>query len=436
MYKPIGLFRPKILILFLLLTLTLLGCEKEKKDIINETISNHLVEANQEALNQVVSNQVTISPENPTNARNQTLLDDLTNLNQNDPNLREAAIEPENQVTLLAVGDNLVHEQVIQSGSKEDGSYNYDHLFLQLKDEFTNSDISIINQETILGGDLFPYSGYPVFNSPLEIGDAIAKAGFDVVLHATNHTMDRGEKAVFRTLEFWESYPDIVPIGINKTKEDRESIPIVTKNGIRIAMLNYTYGLNGYTLPKDKPYLVNMLTDKEQLKEDIKKAKELADFVIVFPHWGTEYVYEPDINQIYWTTLFAELEVDLVIGTHPHVVEPIEWITSKSGHKMLVYYSLGNYISYQKEAPRMLGGMAKIILSKEEGKVIIKDASITPIVTHYEKEPKFSYGVYKLSDYTLEQSLRHGVIDLQKNSDFTLDGTRALAYNILGDWME
>lgn len=336
-------------------------------------------------------------------------------------------------VSLLMVGDNLVHEQVIASGKKDDGSYNFDHLFEILKEDIEAADIAIINQETILGGDLFSYSGYPNFNTPVEMGDSIHKTGFDVVLHATNHTMDKGYKAVANTIEYWREYPDITVLGINETKEHRDTIPTVTKNGITIAMLNYTYSLNGYKLPKDKPYLVNML-DEEQVIKDIRNAKEIADFVIVFPHWGTEYVYEPDDYQKKWTSLFLTEEVDLVVGTHPHVLQPIEWITSTTGHKMLIYYSLGNYVSYQKEAPRMLGGMANITLIKEDNKVFIKDSGIIPIVTHYENRDNYHYGVYKLENYTLEQSLVHGVLELQKSSSFSFSGTIELAKNVLKDW--
>lgn len=337
------------------------------------------------------------------------------------------------EVTLLAVGDNLIHLQVIESGLKEDGTYNYDHLYSRLKSEIEAADIAVINQETILGGIEFPYTGYPVFNSPTQVGDALVKAGFDVVLHASNHTLDKGYRGVSNTFEYWSKHPQITVLGINKSQEDQDTIKIIEKNGIKIAMLNYTYGLNGFTMPKNKPFLVNML-DKSKMKEDIRMAKEQADFVIVFPHWGTEYVYEPDKKQKELAHFFAEEGVDLVIGTHPHVLEPVEWVVSDSGHRMLIYYSLGNYVSYQKEAPRMLGGMANITITKENEVTYIGEARITPIVTHYESTKDYSYEVYRLEDYTIDKAIRHGILDFQKESYFTLAGTRKLAKQILGDW--
>ncbi len=339
-----------------------------------------------------------------------------------------------NQVTLLAVGDNLIHIEVVKSGKRVDGTYNFDHLYANLVDDISAADIAVINQETILGGDNFTYSGYPNFNSPTEIGDAIVKVGFDVVLHATNHTMDKGVKAIHNTFEYWAENPEIMVLGINESQEKRDTIPIVEKNGIRIAMLNYTYGLNGYQVPNGMPYLINLL-DKKSMKTDIEKAKELADFVIVYPHWGAEYVYQPVSMQKELVEFYYDLGVDLVIGTHPHVLEPVEWIETDPGHRMLVYYSLGNFLSYQKEAPRMLGGMATVTITKDDSGTYISDAGITPIVTHYEIGPlDYNYGLFKIENYTPDQALLHGVSQIATQGEFNYDDTLALAKQVLGPW--
>lgn len=339
------------------------------------------------------------------------------------------------QINLIAVGDNLIHIEVIQSGKKPDGSYNYDHLYANIKPEISAADIAVINQETILGGADFEYTGYPAFNSPTEIGDAIVNAGFDVVLHATNHTLDKKLPGVLNTFAFWKQYPLITVLGINETKEQQEEIRIVERNGIKLAMLNYTYGLNGYRIPEDMPYLVNML-DREQMAKDIEKAEELADFTIVFPHWGTEYVYEPTKSQKELCEFFFQHGVDLVIGTHPHVLEPVEWMESED-HRMLIYYSLGNFMSYQKEAPRMLGGIATVTITKNEEEAFISDAGITPIITHFENGPSdYNYAIYKLTDYTPEMAAKHGVSDLAKNGPFVYEEIYSLAEEILGEWFK
>lgn len=338
-------------------------------------------------------------------------------------------------VKLLAVGDNLIHIQVIDSGRKADGSYNFDHLYSNVKDIISAADIAVINQETILGGKAFPYSGYPRFNSPQEIGTALVNAGFDVILQATNHTMDMDLEGVKNDMTFWkQNYPDIKVLGINESREEYEQIPIIEKNGIKIAMLNYTYGLNGRSLPKDMPYLVNML-DKKKMASDIKKAEELADFTIVFPHWGVEYSYEPSKAQKELVDFFYDLGVDLVIGTHPHVLQPVEWVNKNDEHRMLVYYSLGNFISYQREAPRMLGGIAEVTISKDESGTYISSAGITPIVTHYENhKADYNYAIYRLDDYSESLAKLHGVSELARLGPITYKGTLDLARQILGSW--
>ena len=338
------------------------------------------------------------------------------------------------EVTLLAVGDNLIHIEVVLSGKQTDGSYNFDHLYANVKDEISKADIAIVNQETILGGDDFPYSGYPDFNSPYEIGDALVNAGFDVVLHATNHTMDMGLAAVQNTFSYWSGYPGVKVLGINETEAARKEIPVIEKNGIKIAMLNYTYSLNGYHLPEEMPYLVNLL-DKEEMEKDILLAGELADFVIIFPHWGSEYVYEVSGMQEDLTDFFYELGVDLVIGTHPHVLEPVEWIGDPADHPMLVFYSLGNFMSYQKEAPRMLGGIVSVTIKKDSSGTYISDAGISPIVTHFENGPAdYNYGIYHLTEYNSGLADVHGVSDIARQGEFTYEDTYSLAKDVLGNW--
>ena len=345
------------------------------------------------------------------------------------------------QVTLLAVGDDLVHGSTLNGGLQEDGTYDFNGFYRHLTEEISAADIAIINQETILGGSEFAYSGYPTFNTPDAMGHAIVNAGFDVVLHATNHTMDKGAKGVENCLNFWETtYPEITVLGIYDSVEAQNTIPVVEKNGMRIAMLNYTYGLNGIKIPEGKEHLVTLLAwnNRDYIRSQIRQAKELSDFVIVFPHWGTEYVYEPDKNQAAWTTIFAEEGVDLVIGTHPHVLEPVEWVERPDGGKMLVFYSLGNFISGQIEAPRLLGGMAEVTLTETpEGTIEITECSVIPVVTHYsEQVGDGTYSTYRLSEYTEELLQTHGIHKRAEYTVFTLEDTWALARKILGDYLK
>ncbi len=334
-------------------------------------------------------------------------------------------------IDITMIGDMLLHDAVSQSGLMSDGTYNYDHFFAHVKDDIQKADIAIVNEEVILGGLELGISGYPCFNAVYEVGDALVKAGFNVVLQATNHTIDKGATGVDNCINFWKTnYPNIGVLGINQTAEDVNNIYVYEQGDIKVAILNYTYGTNGIALPTGREYIVNLL-DEERIKSDLKKANEIADFVIVCPHWGAEYTYEPVDDQRYWTTIFADNGADLVIGAHPHVIEPVEWVTGVNGNKMLVYYSLGNFISAQDRAPRMLGAMANVTIeNKENGEVFIKDYGVTPLVTHR----IFGSGAtttYKLSDYT-DALVSQNTI-LSHDSSFSIPWMKSVCREVFGD---
>lgn len=349
--------------------------------------------------------------------------------------LEEKELDRQSIVTLLAVGDNLLHQKVIDSGKLEDGKYNFDHLFDRLTEDFKAADIAVINQETIFGTKKMGYSGYPRFCSPTAVGHAIMKAGFDIVLHANNHTMDKGVEGILTTLSYWDRYQKITPIGIHSTKEGADQITYVKKNGITFAFFNYSYGLNENSLLASKSYLVNII-DQSRLKAQLKEARKKADFIVVFPHWGSEYVYEANKYQKEYAKFFNEQGVGLIIGTHPHVLQPIEWIEGENGNKTLVYYSLGNYISSMDYTDRMLGGIANVTIVKENNKTYIKKASITPIVTHYERGGDYNFSVYKLSDYTQKLASKHYILKGKWGKDFSLKALKRLANDIVGDFIE
>ena len=189
------------------------------------------------------------------------------------------------EISLVAVGDMLLHGGIHNSSLQPDGSYDYTHVFEHTIDKISAADIAVANQEVILGGVEIGVSSYPSFNSPQEFGTALVNTGFDVVLHASNHTMDKDSVAILNTINFWKNtHPQITYLGIHDSAEDQNTIKIVEKDGIKIAMLNYTYGLNGIPLPESKPYVVDLL-DEAKIKKDLEQAKELADFIIVYPHW-------------------------------------------------------------------------------------------------------------------------------------------------------
>lgn len=309
--------------------------------------------------------------------------------------------EQDAKVTIVAVGDNLIHNTLISAGEQEDGTLDYTSLYANIKPDIEKADIAIIDQETILGGSEFEYTGYPIFNSPWEIGDAAIDAGFDIFNCATNHTLDKGWAGIENEIEYFSTKEGVVRLGVNANEQEYNQITYYEKNGITFSLLNYTYGTNGIPLPEDKPWCVNML-DKDKVTADIKEARANSDVVMVFPHWGTENSHDVSDYQREYTQLFYDLGVDIVIGCHPHVLQPVEWITSEdSDHKMLVYYSLGNFISHQIELDQLCGGIAQLTVERKDGKISITTAKLVPIVCHYTRgdDGKFDFNVYKLGDY-------------------------------------
>ena len=364
---------------------------------------------------------------------------------ENAPEVLAEVREPDT-VTVVMVGDILLHMPIEKACRDENGVYNFDPIFANMKDEISAADIAIVNQEVIIGGEELGISGYPCFNAPYPIGDALVNAGFDVVLHATNHALDKGKTGLMNTINFWKTnYPDITVVGINETEEDKTRVDIIEKNGIKIAILNYTYGTNGIPMPSGMPYAVDLL-EEEKVRQDLAFAEENADFTIVCPHWGTEYVLGTDNMQQKWTEIFREGGADLVMGAHPHVIEPIEFLEDETeGHSnnhgggdMLVYYSLGNFVSWtSSEGPgitkRMVGGMADVTIEKEpEGEAVISDHSVEALVAHLSRQHN-GVSVYRLTSYTEEQAATNA-IDIQDNS-FSREQCVDICHEVWGmDW--
>lgn len=342
---------------------------------------------------------------------------------------------PKPEINLVMVGDMLMHERVVASGLQEDGSYNFDHLFLHVQEQIESADLALVNQETILGGTELGLSGYPCFNSPYELGVAEVEAGFDVILHGTNHTLDKGKRGVLNCINFWEeTYPEIAWLGMNDSQEMQdENIYVYEQNGIKIAILNYTYGTNGISTPADMPFLVNYM-EEEKVIADIQKAEEIADFTVVCPHWGNEYYLGVASSQEKWTDIFLEQGVDLVIGTHPHVIEPVEWVFNEEGHEMLVYYSLGNFVNGTSGTGagvmnRCVGALADVTIGFDEnGEVAILEYEAIPLVCHIAQGEE--YTVWYLEDYTEELALENLI--RSQDSSFSLENCKALVEQVWG----
>lgn len=331
---------------------------------------------------------------------------------ETEPRNAQQTVEPDKapqavkSAEMMVLGDNLMHMPVVNDGKQSDGSYNLSHIYVNFKEDIENADIAVIGQETVLGGEELSLSGYPLFNSPYGVGNTLASLGFDVVLHASNHIMDRNIKGIENTLNFWKSYPSVTVLGINESPKEYDTVKIIERNGLTFALLNYTYGTNGIPLPEGKEYMVDLI-DRDKIKKDIKSVRDKVDFVVVFPHWGTEYSLTASSEQESLAEFMTSLGADAIIGSHPHVIEPVTEIESENKNRAVVYYSLGNFVSRQKEVKNLLGGEANLVFTKNGNKKSVK-ASFTPIVTQYDYNSR-NFCVYKLKDYNDTLAAAHGI---------------------------
>ena len=328
------------------------------------------------------------------------------------------------EISIIMVGDMLMHTPVEESAKQEDGSYSYDALFANTVDEIQAADLAIVNQEVIIAGEKYGISGYPAFNAPFELGHDLIEAGFDVICHGTNHALDQGKKGLKSCLSFWEeNYPDVPVLGIHGSQTEQDEIYVYEQDGVKIAVLNFTYGTNGIALPSDMPYAVDLL-EEEKVIEALNKAEELADFTVVCPHWGNEYELGVVQSQKNWTEIFLKNGVDLVIGTHPHVIEPVEMmVDEETGQSMLVYYSIGNFCNWTSSsgtgiANRMVGGMAQVTIGLDEiGEAFIMEYGVEPVVCHL-SEGINGVSVFFLNEYTEDLAAQNEIISQDANFSY------------------
>lgn len=252
-------------------------------------------------------------------------------------------------VTIFFVGDLMCHSPQFQFAQISKDSFDFKPVFCEVKKYFTEADLTIGNLETTISGKESRYSGYPLFNSPNEYLEALKDAGFDILLTANNHSLDRGKKGVLRTIELIKKN-GMESIGSYHSQQDRDSIRVFNIKEIKIAILSYTYGLNGNYIAKNEKFLVNVI-DTTFLKQDILDARNKnADVVLIYFHFGDEYQCKPNSFQKGIVKQAIDYGADIIIGSHPHVIQPVEYFNSNKNKigKGLIAYSLGNFISNQR----------------------------------------------------------------------------------------
>lgn len=361
------------------------------------------------------------------------------------------------EVKLLVSGDNLIHQGILEEGQRKGG---FEFLYEHIAPELQKADIAVLGQETIFVKPFSGYSGYPLFRTPVYVGEAALNAGFDAAACATNHALDAGAEGINATAEFYESRgvpylgirpspsrmqataPGAVPGASDSScasrpeeKKAADGLPchLFDRNGVRIAVFNYTYGTNVGDKELPWPGAVHVLTDRETVLRELSEGRSAADAVIVLVHWGTEYSPSPDAFQRKWAEVFLEGGADAVVGSHPHVLQPVETLTAPDGRQVPVYWSLGNLVSRQDQPERIVGGLAEFTVRRvpcgassssafasapaASGPAVsdpaasgparrcqIADRRLVPVVTHQTEDHTT---VYLLDEYTEALAAEH-----------------------------
>ena len=337
---------------------------------------------------------------------------------------------PETRLSFLGCGDNIVYYGNVREAAITPGprTYNFAPTYSFVADRIAAADISFINQETLMCGDGFDFSYYPMFNGPQDMGYDLVDLGFDIVGMANNHMLDQGGAGLEACIKFWKSQP-VLEIG-GYTSEDDFTYKVYEKDGVNIAFISYTYGTNGLTLYDGYEAWIPYL-DEETVKKQVSEAKADpgVDLVIVSVHWGVEYMFEPSDEQKNYAQIMTDAGADVIIGHHPHVIEPVKWLTAEDGTKTLCAYSLGNFIGEQDHDYSMVGGMLSFDIVKKGRSAWIENALFTPTVYYFDSG-FYSNCVYPMTEFTEALAASHGIGPAYGNYT-TLDRLRAYVTNCI-----
>ena len=330
----------------------------------------------------------------------------------------EPPVPPDITVNMLAVGDNLVQTYVYlaaQAQSADGVSYNFLPLYENIRSYVEAADVAVINQETLICGEGWDISGSNFnFNSPPQLGEDMVALGFDVFTLANNHMLDKTAAGLSASLDYWDGmmakYP-ILAVGAYRDEADQNCIRVQDVNGMKIAYLAYTEHMNGYSLPADSPLRIGQTTDEALMERQIKEAKEIADAVVVAAHWGDEdtHTVRPQVQEL--AHKMIGWGADVVLGSHPHTAQTMEYVEREDGSLGFVYYSLGNFISAQTDNFNMIGEMGTFDLVKDgaTGNVSVLNVGCIPVITHYDNGQFANLRLYPYNMYTPELAASHGL---------------------------
>lgn len=326
----------------------------------------------------------------------------------------------EHRIRFSAVGDNLIHNSIYQSAQAKAGGEGYDFTYAYENASyfFEDYDVNWINQETLVNDEL-PAATYPCFSTPGELGQAAYDAGWRVFAMSNNHTYDMGAAGISATLRYWEGMPeDVVTYGLFTGAEDDSGIALQEVDGLTIAYVAFTENTNGLPTPSGTEAFVIYTSEYAAMEHKVRRAREMADIVVVSVHWGVENSHNVVDGQRSLGQSFADWGADVVIGTHPHVIQEMEWLQSEDGRDVLIAYSLGNFLSAQSEPDQLIGlalTFELVITEEPDGTktpLQVENVQVYPAVTQYEYDGGPRYldpRVYLYRDYTDELAAQHQV---------------------------
>lgn len=330
------------------------------------------------------------------------------------------------RVSFVGCGDNIIYYgNVREAATKAPAGrqYGFAYSYDRVRSIIEGADVAFINQETLMCGEGYDLSYYPTFNSPQDVGYDLVDVGFDVVNIANNHMVDKGGAGLERTIEFWREQP-VLMIGGYESEDDFNTPRYLESGGLKIAFLSYADHTNGIPLYDGHnawvPYLDEEDTSMTQsgvisdaamqtIMSQAAEAKKNADIVIVSVHWGAEGAFTPSEEQRKYAQLFADCGVDVIVGHHPHVIQPVEWIEGADGNKTLCVYSLGNFMAEQAYDYNMVGGMISFdMVRSETGETSIENVLFIPTVFHHNAS-FYNNQVWQMEEYTAEMAASHGI---------------------------
>jgi len=342
-------------------------------------------------------------------------------------------IAAEQRVSFKGVGDNIIYYGNVRDAAScalpGGRKYNFSPSYTSVAPMIQDADIAFINQETLMCGDGYALSYYPRFNGPQDLAYDLAEAGFDVVNIANNHMLDKGASGLSSTMNFWNGIEGITLIGGYKDMEDYSDVRIITVNDIRIAFLSYTFSTNGLTLPSSSSLIIPF-PEENVVDKQIVYAKENADYIIVSVHWGEENTFVPNEEQKNFALFLSERGVDVILGHHPHVIQPIEWLERPDGGRTLCVYSLGNFMAEMAYDYHMLGGIISFDIVQNNTGVRTENVLFIPTV-FYHTRTFYKNHVYLMSEFTSELEASHGLS--YYNRTLSLKNLRKYLNNTISD---